>query len=333
MALGTCHRDFWLAWVSCVLAGRKERSVMAAIECRHVYKKYGNVQALSDVNFEVRSRICLGFLGPNGAGKTTAIRILAGLARPTGGEISVAGVDVIRNPQRVKPLIGYLAQTPAFYNWMTAEEYLMFCAELFKLNYKEAKLRSAELLERTGLTGAARRKIGGFSGGMKQRLGIAQALINRPKVVFLDEPVSALDPIGRHEVLEIIRELKRETTVFFSTHVLNDADIICDEVIILKEGKVLAQAPIEELRGKYAAPVFELDLDVFPPQLLEKLGQAAWYSSHQVAGSLLTVVVNNVAEAKVELPRLLVAEGAELRRYQVQTPNLEQVFLQVVGGK
>ncbi|HEX3016080.1 MAG TPA: ABC transporter ATP-binding protein [Desulfobacteria bacterium] len=306
---------------------------MAAIECRHVYKKYGNVQALRDVNFEVRSRICLGFLGPNGAGKTTAIRILAGLARPTGGEISVAGVDVIRNPQRVKPLIGYLAQTPAFYNWMTAEEYLMFCAELFKLNYKEAKLRSAELLERTGLTGAARRKIGGFSGGMKQRLGIAQALINRPKVVFLDEPVSALDPIGRHEVLEIIRELKRETTVFFSTHVLNDADIICDEVIILKEGKVLAQAPIEELRGKYAAPVFELDLDVFPPQLLEKLGQAAWYSSHQVAGSLLTVVVNNVAEAKVELPRLLVAEGAELRRYQVQTPNLEQVFLQVVGGK
>lgn len=306
---------------------------MAVIKCRQVYKQYGSVKALDGVNFEVKKNTCLGFFGPNGAGKTTTIKILAGLARPSKGQVEVAGVNVTASPEKVRTYIGYLAQSPAFYNWMSGEEYLLFCAGIFKLRRKEAVVRTGELLERVGLKEAARRRIGGYSGGMKQRLGIAQALINTPKVLFLDEPVSALDPIGRHEVLHLIRELKQETTIFFSTHVLNDADQICDEVIILQQGEVKLQAPVEELRERYTAPVFEIEFDSNSSFSVDSLTTQPWYQSHQMTGSVLTVVVKDVKVAKSELPSLLVKEGAAFTRYQMQTPNLEQVFLQVVNNK
>ncbi len=304
---------------------------MTVIRCDEVRKKYGRVVALRGVSFEVRQNTCLGFLGPNGAGKTTTIKILAGLARPGGGQVEVAGVDVVKDPAGVRGHIGYLAQSPAFYNWMSGEEYLLFCAGLFKLPRREALQRTRELLAQTGLEEAARRKVGGYSGGMKQRLGIAQALINRPKVLFLDEPVSALDPVGRHELLELIRELKRDSTVFFSTHVLNDADQICDEVIILKQGEVALQATVDELRQRYTDPVFELELESAPDGMLDRLQALPYYQSHQSSGPVLTVVVKDLAQAKQQLPGFLWSEGAVLRRYQLQTPSLEQVFLRVVS--
>ncbi len=303
---------------------------MAIIECIDLCKQYGQVSALRGVNFTVNQHTCLGFLGPNGAGKTTAIRILTGLARPSGGEARVAGIDVVKNPASVRSRIGYLAQTPSFYNWMTGEEYLLFCADLFKLPRHSARARAAELLDITGLTGASRRKIGGYSGGMRQRLGIAQALINQPEVVFLDEPVSALDPIGRHQVLELIRRLKDQTTIFLSTHVLNDASQVCDEVVILKEGQVAVQSGIAGLHASHAAPVFELELEEVGEAFLQNLKQQAWYSSHALNGKLLSVVVNNVGLAKQALPRFIVDQGAVLNSYHLQTPSLEQVFLKVV---
>jgi len=306
---------------------------MAEIRCQGVDKHFGSLKALRGVTFEVKERTCIGFLGPNGAGKTTTIKILAGLARPNRGEVEVAGVNVANSPEKVRPYIGYLPQAPAFYNWMSGAEYLEFCAGLFKLSRKETAKRVGELLERVGLTEAAHRRIGGYSGGMKQRLGIAQALINKPQVLFLDEPVSALDPIGRHEVLQLIREMKRETTVFFSTHVLNDADQICDEVIILQQGEVKLQATLEELQERYAAPVFEIDIDQDSSLSLSSLQTQPWYQSHRITGSVLTVVVKDVKTAKSELPRLLVEQGTVFTRYQMQSPNLEQVFLQVVNNQ
>lgn len=304
---------------------------MDIIKCRGVSKHYGKVKALQGINIEVKKNTCLGFLGTNGSGKTTTIKILAGLTKPSEGEVEVAGVNVVTFPEKVRTHIGYLAQSPSFYNWMSGKEYLMFCAGLFKLPRKEAKLRADELLERTGLKEAARRRIGGYSGGMKQRLGIAQAMINKPEVLFLDEPVSALDPIGRHEVLELIRQLKQFTTIFFSTHVLNDADQICDEVIIIKEGEVKLQAAVEELRKRYTAPVFEIEFDSYSKDLIDSLIAKPWYQFHQITGQVLTVVVKDIKAAQSELPRLLVKEGTSFTKYQLQTPNLEQVFMQVVN--
>ena len=207
----------------------------------------------------------------------------------------------------------------------------MFCAEIFKLPKTEGRKRTSELLELTGLKGAEKRKIGGYSGGMKQRLGIAQALINRPKVVFLDEPVSSLDPIGRHEILELIRSLKSQTTVFFSTHVLNDADQVCDDVVILKDGAVVLQSSLDELQMRYAAPVFEIELENHTERVVEGLPQQPWYVSHQLRGPALTVMVRDVEMAKARLPKFLIDCEATIRRYQVQIPNLEQVFLKVVN--
>jgi ABC-2 type transport system ATP-binding protein len=303
---------------------------MAIIECSNLRKQYGKVNALRGVNFTIEANSCLGFLGPNGAGKTTAIRILAGLARPSGGEVRVAGIDVVNNPSDVRAKIGYLAQTPVFYNWMSGEEYLLFCAELFKLHGREARIRAGELLETTGLKQAGKRKIGGYSGGMKQRLGIAQSLINSPEVLFLDEPVSALDPIGRHQVLEIIRQLKAKTTVFFSTHVLNDASQICDEVVILKDGEVAIQSGIAELHNKHATQVFEVELEQISEGFLNSVKAQVWYTSHAVNGKLLTVVVNDVEQTKIELPKVIINQGAVMTKYQLQTPTLEEVFLKVV---
>ncbi|HWJ03477.1 MAG TPA: ABC transporter ATP-binding protein, partial [Verrucomicrobiae bacterium] len=312
-------------------AGRKPE--MTVIKCSGVRKNYADHAALRGVNFEVSRNSCVGFLGPNGAGKTTTIRILTGLARPTAGQVEVAGIDVVKNPAGVRGFIGYLAQAPAFYNWMTGEEYLLFCGDIFKLPRRDARNRAQELLEITGLKGAARRKIGGYSGGMKQRLGIAQALINRPKVIFLDEPVSALDPIGRHEVLGMIRDLKQQATVFFSTHVLNDADQICDEVIILNEGEVALQAPVDEVRRSYALPEFEVEVDKFPEQLESELRGQAWYQAHSLDGKRLTISVKDLAAAKQGLLPFLLAQGVVIDRYEVQTPNLEQVFMRVVSNR
>ena len=192
-----------------------------------------------------------GFLGPNGAGKTTTLRILAGLARPTGGRASVLGHDVTRDAEPSTPL-GYLPDVPGFYKWMTAPSTCSSPAELFGL-----RRRALAAHQGTARPRRPRRRddpIGGYSRGMKQRLGVAQALINAPRLLLLDEPTSALDPIGRREILEMIAALAGRTTVFFSTHILADVERVCDTVAILDKGRVVAQAGIDELRRATAAP-------------------------------------------------------------------------------
>jgi len=215
---------------------------MTAILCEDLTKHYGTVVGLQSLDLSVPDGAVFGFLGPNGAGKTTTIKLLTGLSRPTSGRASVAGYDVTAGNAEMRARIGYLAEEPAFYGWMTGEEFLTFVGRLFGLRGGDLARRVREVLEVADLGPAARRRIGGYSRGMRQRLGIAHALINQPSVLLLDEPCSALDPMGRKEVLEVIEHLRGQTTVFMSTHILADVERVCDTVGIIDHGKIVAQA-------------------------------------------------------------------------------------------
>lgn len=305
---------------------------MTRMICDGLTKRYGRVEALKGLSFSVADGGCIGFLGPNGAGKTTTIRILAGLARPTGGRATVDGLDVVTQRDQVQKRMGYLAQSPAFYNYMSGAEFMQWTASLFHLDGKTARSRTEELLKRLGLWDVRRRAIGGYSGGMRQRLGIAQALINRPALLFLDEPVSALDPSGRHEILGLIAELKQESTVFMSTHVLNDVERVCDRVIIVREGKVAIEATMKDLRETYATPVFTVEVEAHDPDLTPALRTESYVSGVRREGSLYRVAASDPVAARTRLPRAILDAGATLIRYGVETPTLEDIFLKVVHG-
>ncbi|MCU0523089.1 MAG: ABC transporter ATP-binding protein, partial [Anaerolineae bacterium] len=234
---------------------------MTAIACEGLTKHYGTVVGLHDLNLVVAEGAIFGFLGPNGAGKTTTIRLLTGLSRPTSGRAWIGGQEVAADNITMRTRVGYLAEEPAFYGWMTGEELLVFVGKLFGLRGEELAGRVRDLLDLADLGPATRRRIAGYSRGMRQRLGIAQAMINRPDVLLLDEPCSALDPAGRKDVLEVIEQLRGQATVFMSTHILADVERVCDSVGIIDHGKIVVQAPIEALRERYAAPIFLVEFE------------------------------------------------------------------------
>jgi ABC-type multidrug transport system ATPase subunit len=234
---------------------------------------------------------------------------------------------------KMPPFLMGGAQSPAFYNYMSGEEFMLWTAGLFGMQGKAARMRSEELLQRLGLWEARRRSIGGYSGGMKQRLGIAQALVNRPKIVFLDEPVSALDPIGRHEILTLIDELRSETTVFMSTHVLGDVERVCDRVIIVREGQVAVEASMDELRQTYATPVFTVELDPHDRDLTAMMQALPYVSGVRREGAVYRVAASDTKAARSLLPRAILDAGATLVQYGAESPGLEDIFLKVVGAQ
>ncbi len=312
---------------------------MVAIRCERLTKRFGDVVALDGLNLSVNERSVFGFLGPNGAGKTTTVRLLVGLSTPSAGRAWVAGEEVTPDALKLRGKIGYLPEVPTFYNWMTGLEFLGFTGELHHLPAGEIKLRCDELLELVDLKEAARRKIGGYSRGMRQRLGIAQALINRPEVLFLDEPCSALDPMGRREVLELIKRLSAETTVFMSTHILSDVERVCDVVGIINQGKLVTTSPVAELQERYARSIFELEFEEDASPFISRLQAIPWLAKVErvtVNGSpTLRIQVTDINKAKLELPGIVVSSGLTLLRYELTLPSLEDIFVELVdsGGK
>ncbi|WP_223702078.1 ABC transporter ATP-binding protein [Sutcliffiella deserti] len=204
------------------------------VQVSHLTKTYKHQQAVKDISFQIETGKCVALLGPNGAGKTTTLQMLAGLLTPTSGTIQFQE----HQKKDYRHLIGFLPQHPAFFTWMSPKEYLLFAGRLSNLSKKELSLKIEETLEYVSLLDVKNKKIGGFSGGMKQRLGLAQALLHEPKLLILDEPVSALDPNGRRDVLKILEQLKSKMTILFSTHVLHDAEQVCDSVMMLKDGQI-----------------------------------------------------------------------------------------------
>jgi ABC-2 type transport system ATP-binding protein len=310
---------------------------METVVCQGLTKKYGNLVALDNLNLRIKEHTLFGFLGPNGAGKTTALRILVGLSRATSGMAWVAGEKVELNSGRLQARLGYLPEEPAFYNWMTADDYLTFTGWLFRLPSNEIQKRAAELLGLVGLTGAARRRIGGYSRGMKQRLGIAQALMNHPAVLLLDEPCSALDPIGRLEILETLVKLKEQTTIFMSTHILNDVERICDVVAILNKGKLVVESGVDDLRQRFARPVFELEFDTINTSIVRLLEQVPGvdrvFEVKHGGIPLLRVQVTDPLKDREALLKAVAGNNLALRRYEMVLPSLEEVFVELIGNQ
>ncbi|HSR14674.1 MAG TPA: ABC transporter ATP-binding protein, partial [Gemmatimonadales bacterium] len=219
-----------------------------AIRTAGLTKTFKGVEAVRGIDLEVPRNTIFGFLGPNGAGKTTTIKLLLGLARPTAGTAEVFGQDIGRDTLEIRRRVGYLAQDPRYYEHMTARETLRFTARFFYAGPGAAiERRVAETLELVGLEDKADRPIRGFSGGERQRLGIAQAQINQPDLLILDEPAASLDPMGRRDVLEVMHRLRSHTTIFYSTHILDDVQRVSDTVAIMHQGRLAAQAPIGDL--------------------------------------------------------------------------------------
>lgn len=221
----------------------------------HVSKSFGNRKAVEDVSFQVPKKSIFGFIGENGAGKTTTMKMILGLLKSDQGEIFVNGEAVCYGKNRTNRQIGYLPDVPEFYGFMTPVEYLKLCGEIGGISGEELLLKTDQVLNRVGLHEVRGKKIHGFSRGMKQRLGIAQALLHEPKLLICDEPTSALDPVGRKEILDILLEVKEQTTVLFSTHILSDAERICDQVAFLHRGRLVLIGDRKSLLEKYGKPV------------------------------------------------------------------------------
>jgi ABC-2 type transport system ATP-binding protein len=307
---------------------------MNAIRIEGLQKLYGSVRALDGLDLSVESGTVFGFLGPNGSGKTTTIRLLTGLARPTAGRAWVAGVEIGQAGRHVRSLasrIGHLPEEPVFYPWMTPREFLDYVGRLFGLNANERATRSSELLELVGLNAAGKRRIGGFSRGMRQRLGLAQALVNRPEVLFLDEPVSALDPVGRKEVLELIEHLRKQCTIFMSTHILADVERVCDTVGIIARGRMVVQAQREALLNQYAMPILEIMAEANIGEWAATIRSQPWVQSVAVDGQVARVTVSDMVAAKRELLSSALGAGLAVTHYELVKPSLEDIFLRLVG--
>ncbi len=315
---------------------RADTIATPAIETRGLAKRFGDVVALDGLDLSVPSGSIFGFLGPNGAGKTTTLRLLTGLGRPSAGTASVDGVSIGRGGLALASRIGYLDQDPRFYRWMTGRELLELAGRAYGLGGQSLQARVDDTLETIGLADAGRRRIGGYSGGMRQRLGVGQAILPRPRVLFLDEPVSALDPAGRRDVLDLIGSLRGTVTIVMSTHILNDVERVCDRVAILDRGRLVTEAAIDELLARHAKPVIEMDpepgQDAAVAALVQRLEAAPWSRDVRLQHGLLRVTVSDAEAAAAGALPIVVAADVRLARFEHVRPSLEDVFLQLVGA-
>lgn len=310
------------------------------IQTNNLTKTYKGVNALQSLNLSVPKHSIFGFLGPNGAGKSTTIKLLLGLARPTSGSASVFGLDIVRDSDAIRRRIGYLAQEPRYYEHMTARATLRFTAKFFYSGSRDAiEARVDEMLELVGLSDKADRPIKGFSGGERQRLGIAQAQVNYPDLLILDEPAASLDPMGRHDVLAVMERLRQHTTIFYSTHILSDVQRVSDTVAILKQGQLAAQAPIEQLLVGDGSKIYTVTFSGHVNGTQAQVARQPWVTSMQASAGkdgqiTWEVAVTDENQAEDQLLRMLLAEkGVRVSNFGRKTYELEQVFMDMVGGK
>jgi len=303
------------------------------IRIEKLTKRFGNVRALNGLDMQVAPGMVYGFLGPNGAGKTTTLRILSGLARADQGQAWIQGQPVGVQALGQRPAMGVLPEEPAFYPWMTPREYLRdFIAPLYRIGAKEASQRTKDVLGKVGLSQVGNRRIGGFSRGMRQRLGLAQALIHQPAILLMDEPVSALDPAGRREVLELIESLRGQATILLSTHILADVERVCDTVGIINKGRMVLESERQSLLDRYALPIFEIEVEDGSGEWGNLLAQMPVVDAVQVEGRVARVHVQNIHEAQRELLDSLAQNDMLIRRFELTRPSLEDIFLKLTGA-
>ncbi|MDD5018622.1 MAG: ABC transporter ATP-binding protein [Eubacteriales bacterium] len=304
---------------------------MDILKLGHVCKSFGNLSVIDDLNFTVAEHSVFGFIGRNGAGKTTTMKMILGFLPLCGGEIYVCGEKVVYGNTKTNRHIGYLPDIPEFYGYMSPKEYLKLCGQITGLKPVQIQKKTKELLSIVGLDGVNRR-IKGFSRGMKQRLGIAQALLNEPKLLICDEPTSALDPAGRKEILDILSLVRDKTTIVFSTHVLSDVERICDTIGILNKGKLVLQGELSEIKSTYRQDSVRIELTDKEKilTLKEKIQRIPSVSGAEIYDKSMTFNLSGVKETGAKILQLLADEGMTVSKYEVLEPSLENVFLEVV---
>lgn len=305
------------------------------ISTENLSRSFGAVHALKSLNLRVPPKSIFAFLGPNGAGKTTTIKLLLGLLKPTSGGGQILGMDIVRDSVDIRARIGYLPQDARFYEHMTARQTLAYTAGFFYAGPPaEISQRVDEMIELVGLEGKADRPIKGFSGGERQRLGIAQAEINYPDLLILDEPAASLDPQGRRDVLDVMARLRKHTTIFYCTHILDDAQRVSDQVAIVNQGELITQGPIEALLTGAGDVTYAVTLAGETASAYAQLSRQPWVAGIEVkpngAGTTWQVRVTDEAAAKDQLLNLLVANDLKVFNFGRKEQNLEDIFLNIV---
>ena len=295
---------------------------MDMLTVRGLHKSFGDKQVLRGLDLTVPEHSLFGFIGRNGAGKTTAMKAVLGLLRADSGSITVGGEEVTFGQSRTNRFVGYLPDVPEFYGFMTAGEYLAFCGEISGMEREDFRHRSEELLELVGLSGE-RHRIRGFSRGMKQRLGIAQALMNRPRLLICDEPTSALDPMGRRDVLDLLLRVREQTTVLFSTHILADVERICTDVALLDRGVIALQGKLNEVKASYSRD--EYALCTASPSGLDEVAAAFPETVRRDGDSLIFA---DDGASLYEIMRFLGDRRIPTLRLERLEPTLESLFME-----
>jgi len=304
---------------------------MDVLRIQKLAKSFGEARVLRDVSLAVPEGSVFGFIGANGAGKTTTMKIVLGLLKADSGEVSICDERVRFGMTPTNRFVGYLPDVPEFYNYLRPKEYLRLCGQIVGLDDATTKRRSSELVELVGLKGV-KKKIGGFSRGMKQRLGVAQALINEPRLLICDEPTSALDPLGRKETLDLLRQISGKTTVVFSTHVLSDVERICDRVAVLNGGTIVLEGTLAELKEHHKADGLQIefasadDLARFCTQAPEPL-----LSGSERTATEITLHVQDLAAAQRTCLRILSEADLLPLRFELLEPSIENLFLEAVA--
>lgn len=302
---------------------------MTILAVDQLSKSFNGNLAVKEARFHFEQGRCVALLGPNGAGKTTILKMLAGLLKPTTGKIQYQ--DEKANAD-LRKYIGYLPQYPIFHDWMTGAEFLHYVGKLTHLSDAEAKQRTTELLELVGIADSKKQRIGKYSGGMKQRLGIAQAIIHRPKLLLLDEPVSALDPFGRREVLEMIKKLKEDTTILFSTHVLNDAEEVSDDVIIINHGEIKVANSLDQLRKEHQQAMIYVETTEEAKKYLAEWTKWELVTEIIFENNTAKITVTDLERAKLIILREIVEKNIPIQKFEVGRTTLEDLFIKVVRG-
>lgn len=300
-----------------------------SISVQSLQKNYGEQKAVDQISFEVGKGEIVGFLGPNGAGKSTTMKILTGYLQPDGGKASVSGIDVQEHPLQTKKKIGYLPESNPLYYDMYVREYLHFMADVHQV--KDSVARVNEVITQVGLTRESDKKIGQLSKGYKQRVGLAAALIHNPEVLILDEPTTGLDPNQIIEIRDVIRQLGQEKTILFSSHILQEVEAICDRVIIINKGRLIADSTVSELQQANSRPVIRVQFkESLAPGLLEKYIRSQT-SLNQVNNTEWEITATDLSEAKKQLLEMSVHENLNIISLQSGEQSLEEVFRTLTG--
>jgi ABC-2 type transport system ATP-binding protein len=306
-----------------------------AISIKNLYKKYGPRYVLEELSFDVEKGSIYGFLGQNGAGKTTTIKILSGLSIPNDGQIIIDNMDLSLEADKIKNILGLVPQDSEFYDERTALSQMNYFARLKGLSKDEGQEQSMLLLERVGLENEMTKKVGSFSHGMKKRLSIAQALLNDPKILILDEPTNGLDPVGVRQVKQIIRECNDNgITILVSSHNLLEIQEICTHVGILKNGKLITEGTIEDIRRLESNGVITVGIYNMSPEIVSLVENMEYVVKTELKEkNILEIYVNSKTDVKPELNKLIVNNGAQVFKLIENSLSLEDAYFSATGMK